>query len=399
MDYAHTRTDEMLDEIESRIVGVYSEAEQSLKKKLDKHFEKFAKNDADKKKRVENGELTEAWYKRWRKREIMQGEKWQKLKNAVSQDLTNSDQIAASITNYYMPDVYALNHNYGTFEVETRSLIDSKYKLYDRKTVKKLLENDINLLPTLTVNKSRGTRWNKQNFQAQILQGILQGETIKEIAKRVATGTTKKDKIAALRNARTAITSAENAGRLDSYIRAQKLGMNIAKVWESTNDERTRDSHRKLDGEKRAVGERFSNGLMYPGDANGSPDELYNCRCSITCIVSAGNALYSSPSLTRNQELESMSYEKWLEMHNNGELDESLDVAAEIKQIHDEMIKSGKLRYTEEQIKRAGNAILKDYYSAMTNFTAECRKLQKESGESIKSDFTNSSENVKKKTR
>lgn len=43
---------------------------------------------------------------------------------------------------------------------------------------------------------------------------------------------------------------------------------------------RTRESHRRVDGEIRELDEKFSNGLMFPGDPNGSAAEVVNCRCT-----------------------------------------------------------------------------------------------------------------------
>ncbi len=50
-------------------------------------------------------------------------------------------------------------------------------------------------------------------------------------------------------------------------------------VWYSREDEHVRPSHQKLHGEVRKVGELFSNGCLYPGDENGIPEEVMNCRC------------------------------------------------------------------------------------------------------------------------
>jgi hypothetical protein len=53
----------------------------------------------------------------------------------------------------------------------------------------------------------------------------------------------------------------------------------VRKVWISTKDGRTRDSHRALDTESVGLDERFSNGLEYPGDPAGDASETVNCRC------------------------------------------------------------------------------------------------------------------------
>jgi uncharacterized protein with gpF-like domain len=49
--------------------------------------------------------------------------------------------------------------------------------------------------------------------------------------------------------------------------------------WLTARDDRVRDSHQELDGEVAAVGDRFSNGLLYPLDPAGPPEEIVNCRC------------------------------------------------------------------------------------------------------------------------
>ena len=51
------------------------------------------------------------------------------------------------------------------------------------------------------------------------------------------------------------------------------------KRWLSAHDSAVRDSHREMDGEVVPVDERFSNGLMFPGDPDGPAEEVINCRC------------------------------------------------------------------------------------------------------------------------
>lgn len=51
------------------------------------------------------------------------------------------------------------------------------------------------------------------------------------------------------------------------------------KTWVTARDDRVRDSHAEMDGETVPVDEEFSNGLDYPGDPDGEPEEVINCRC------------------------------------------------------------------------------------------------------------------------
>lgn len=66
----------------------------------------------------------------------------------------------------------------------------------------------------------------------------------------------------------------------DAQHAAKGKGADIVKQWDAVLDGRTRDSHRRVDGEIRELDEKFSNGLMFPGDPSGSAAEVINCRCT-----------------------------------------------------------------------------------------------------------------------
>ncbi|MBO5788582.1 MAG: hypothetical protein J6R42_01415, partial [Clostridia bacterium] len=89
----------------------------------------------------------------------------------------------------------------------------------------------------------------------------------------------------AIRSARTLVTGTENKGRQDSYARAEADGIILQKEWLATNDGRTRHSHAMLDGAIVDQDKKFENGLMYPGDPSGRPEEVYNCRCTLVAQV------------------------------------------------------------------------------------------------------------------
>lgn len=65
----------------------------------------------------------------------------------------------------------------------------------------------------------------------------------------------------------------------DARQTAKKKGADVVKQWDASLDGRTRDSHRRVDGEIRENDEKFSNGLRYAGDPNGGAAEVINCRC------------------------------------------------------------------------------------------------------------------------
>ena len=68
---------------------------------------------------------------------------------------------------------------------------------------------------------------------------------------------------------------------MDACYKAKEMGADVVKQWDSTLDSNTRESHVAIDGQIRELDERFSNGLMFPGDPSGGAAEVINCRCAL----------------------------------------------------------------------------------------------------------------------
>lgn len=85
--------------------------------------------------------------------------------------------------------------------------------------------------------------------------------------------------------ARTETGIAYNTG---SFQAAKESGIIDRKWWLSARDNNVRDSHKEMERQTVnnpiPVDSLFANGLMYPLDPSGSPDEVINCRCSINFI-------------------------------------------------------------------------------------------------------------------
>jgi hypothetical protein len=81
----------------------------------------------------------------------------------------------------------------------------------------------------------------------------------------------------ATRIARTEVTGGANQAATEA---AAQTGIVSEKQWLATDDARTRDSHADADGQVVALTEPFQVGdeeLMFPGDPNGSAEEVVNC--------------------------------------------------------------------------------------------------------------------------
>lgn len=63
------------------------------------------------------------------------------------------------------------------------------------------------------------------------------------------------------------------------------MGISLKQEWVATLDNRTRHSHRQLDGEKVDVGAKFSNGCRFPGDSDAPYAETMNCRCTLVAVI------------------------------------------------------------------------------------------------------------------
>lgn len=322
-DPGHEETDKELAKLEKQISKEYKQAYKELAAKFEKYNKDFDRKDKAKLELVKSGQLSQEEYIEWRKNQLLVGERWKEMRDTMAKDLTNTQRIATSMTKEFLPDAYAINHNYGTFEVEKGSHINTSYTLYDRDTVNRLIRDNPKLLPKPKLDIPKAQQWNKRKLTSAITQGVLQGESIPNIAKRLRT-VTDMGKAASIRNARTMTTSAECAGRIDSYKRAEEMGIEMNQAWVATLDDRTRHEHRILDGQIRPVGEPFEvegQKIMYPGDPAAEPYLVYNCRCTIIALVkgtSLENGIGDYPRIL-DPALGDMTYEEWKGVHEKQE--------------------------------------------------------------------------------
>ena len=314
-DYAHEQTDIMLAQVESELRREYRRAAKETQKKLNDYLKAFRQKDKERQAQVARGELTQQEYINWRQGQIIVGRRWEEMRDVLAEDMHNVNDIARSVVYGHLPEVYALNHNYGTFEIEQKAMIDTSYVLYDRQTVERLIRENPDLLPPPEPNskvaraiaKNKDLAWNRKKVQSELLQAILQGEAITDIARRMQ-NVTNSNYSNSVRYARTMYTGAENAGRVDAYKRAEKMGIEGEMQWVATLDGRTRHSHRQLDGERIKIGGKFSNGCRYPGDPQGKPSEVYNCRCTLIEQMVGLEHDLSGRSLAK---LDGKTYEEW----------------------------------------------------------------------------------------
>lgn len=322
-DLGHKLTDKELAKLERRIANLYRDAGEELQATIDAYFKQFKKRDEEMKAligTVQNGkEWTEADYKQWRLNQIGRGERYQAMQDKVARHATDANAVAVSYTNDATPGIYSLNRNYAAYTIE-QVAGNIGFDLWDEQTVKRLMVEQPDLMPYYPPKRAlkRGIdlEYGKKQITKSVTSSILQGKSIKHMADDLQKRITTMSRDSAIRTARTAVTGAQNAGRMDSYAAAEKMGLKLKKEWLATLDARTRHSHAMLDGEQVAQDKKFSNGCRFPGDPQGPPWEIYNCRCTLIAAVD-GVDTSSAQRRARNADtgqtevISNMTYAEW----------------------------------------------------------------------------------------
>lgn len=315
MDRGQQETERILKSIEKRINHEYATAMREIEDELSVYFAKFEKKDETWRRWVASGERTKEEYQQWRIGQMAVGRRWADQKESIAKQLVETSKTSLGFVRKYSPEIYAENFNYSTYQVEHMAGINTPFTLYSKVSVNNLVEKNPDIAPPVgkklaaEIAEGKAIKWNKQQVQSVMIQGILQGDSIPKLATRLATKVSDKNRKASIRNARTLATGVQNVGRVDSYKRAQDMGVDLEQMWMATMDNRTRHSHRWLDGEVRPVGEAFSNGCEYPADPKGDPAEIYNCRCSLRGVVKG-----LQPKARQYRDTSTvggMSYDEW----------------------------------------------------------------------------------------
>ena len=325
-DAAHLRTEKELAALERRIAKLYREAGKELQETIDTYFEQFKKRDEEMKAligTVQNGkEWTEADYKQWRLNQIGRGERYQAMRDKVAHRVTDANAVAVSYTNDATPGIYSLNRNYSAYTIE-QVAGNVGFDLWDEQTVKRLIVEQPDLMPYYPPKRAlkRGIdlAYGKKQITASVTSSILQGKSIKHMADDLQKRITTMSRDSAIRTARTAVTGAQNAGRMDSYAAAEKMGIKLRREWVATLDNRTRHAHAMLDGQQADIDKPFKvDGyeIMFPGDTSAPGYLVYNCRCTQIAVVD-GVDTSSAQRRARNADtgqtevISNMTYAEW----------------------------------------------------------------------------------------
>lgn len=321
-DIGHEQTDALIEKLEKRIAREYRQAAKETKEKLADYLRRFEIKDEKWRLMVAKGEKAAEQYNSWRTSQIMVGKRWEALREQLAAEYHNVNVIARGIVTGAMPEAYAINANWATYQLEKDGRVDTGFALYSRETAERIMRDNPDMFqpPGKNIREriaaGKDIAWQSKQIQSVTLQSIIQGESIPHMAQRIARTMGETNHKSTIRYARTAITEAQNAGRQAAYKRAEELGVKIKRRWLATLDNRTRHAHRQLDGQERSTDEPFDvDGfkIMYPGDPSADASLIWNCRCTTRAVVAGWT---TNAILRSNETIDGQTYAEWKEGHS-----------------------------------------------------------------------------------
>lgn len=257
---------------QKEVIQYQLDSEKEVLEQLQKQYQR-ALNDIDRKIRIlESDELTQSRVYRLEYQKALKMQVDGILEKLHSDEYTTIQQfLSHSYTDAFVGTVYDLFGQGVPFIMPIDNNAAVKAVITDSKISEGLYD-------ALGVD----TKKLKNSIRAEISRGIAAGMPHSEIARNIASAAK-----APLSRAKTIVRTESHriaqASTYDAQKAAKAKGADVVKQWDSTLDGKTRDSHRRLDGQIKELDEPFKLGnkeAMYPGDFN-DPAEDCNCRCEL----------------------------------------------------------------------------------------------------------------------
>ncbi|MDQ7224753.1 phage head morphogenesis protein [Staphylococcus haemolyticus] len=205
--------------------------------------------------------------------------------NRIGQMLTQDYREVAKIIKQSQQNTYIEKYLMSLYLYEMASQTSMQFDVPTASVITKAIEQPIKYIElTGTLKKHRSNVLKK--IRIEITKGIVNGKGYTHIAKALRDDLGM-SKAQAQRVARTEAGRAMSQAGLDSVKVAKDNGLSgMKKRWLATKDNRTRDTHRHLDGKAIDIDDNFhSSGCvgqapkLFVGDA--SAKENINCRCKL----------------------------------------------------------------------------------------------------------------------
>lgn len=238
----------------------------------------------------------------------------------IGQMLTQDYREVAKIIKQSQQNVYIEKYLMSLYLYEMASQTSMDFDVPTQAIIQKAIEQPVDLIKLVpTLERHRNNVLKK--IRIEITKGIVNGKGYTHIAKALRDDLGM-SKAQAQRVARTEAGRAMSQAGLDSAKVARDNGLSMHKRWLATKDNRTRDTHRHLDGKAIDIDDNFhSSGCvgqapkLFVGVA--SAKENINCRCKLLYYFDEDEL----PSVTRTKDdgvIPFTTYREWEKQKRKG---------------------------------------------------------------------------------
>ncbi len=292
---ADTNAEKLISRHEKALLKNYRAALEEIKRKIAAIYEKYGDD-------VQFSDLVS--YNRLTNLEQQIADEIKKLTNEIIKTTTST-----------LKDIYSEQFYLTGFAFEQSLGAKLGFGLLNPDIIKASVLNPMDRIKWTDRMKDHAQQFVKQ-IQSELTQGLIQGEGYGKIAKRIVDKTgINAGKV--IRIVRTEGHRVQSAGGLLAYDKAQaaadRLGLKTVKVWVATLDNRTRDSHQKMDGKEADDKGLFSLPSGVTAEApglSGVAEEDINCRCTTIMQFKDFPPAFRKDNETK-QIIKYQNYEDW----------------------------------------------------------------------------------------
>lgn len=325
LDAGQRMIDDNLSNLEDKLSALYREAGEGITQRMNNLTQAYMGQYNEMLGRVNANLMTEDEFNRWKVNYILRSQQMEAQLRAITEDLVHVDGIAMQMINGELPTVYASSYNFGIYRADVqyqmwRGYTDTSFSLYNADALRIIQTEDPDLIPWKPCEQDipKDMRWNRQHVQNAVTQGILQGDSIDQLSRRLLP-IVNMDENASRRTARTSYTAIQNQARRDATQAVRDAGIEMEETWMSVLQANTRDTHLLLHGTHPDKNGEFGAGILrtplkYPADPAGDPEEIYNCQCRVQSFIKQID--HSHDRQMYEQFMNANYYEDWLSVQH-----------------------------------------------------------------------------------
>lgn len=223
----------------------------------------------------------------------------------IGTDFSKAHGEAARHIQATLTEIYGINYDFASFDLCRQSGLNltADFATYDRRQLESLIQEGQSPFTKIAYKQMGKDAAIVKQLKTQMGVAIMNGESQQKLLKRIQS-VTGQLRWQAKRVAQTERVRVQSEARFNSMQQGKALGLEMEKEW-TARLYNTRIDHALAHLEVVGIDEKFSNGLMHPGDPNGSAAQVINCRCVMKPQVkSASSALAESREAYRKASIE-----------------------------------------------------------------------------------------------